>query len=51
MMLSRSACMLMCVYVPQVAAALPAATARSRLAGAGARIQTIRGVSYRIVAL
>jgi hypothetical protein len=49
MVLSRLACMLIRVYVPQVAAAQPAATARSELAGAGARIETVRRVGDRIV--
>jgi DNA-binding winged helix-turn-helix (wHTH) protein len=50
MVLSRSACMLIRVYAPQVAAAQPAATTRSELADAGARIETVRRVGYRIVA-
>jgi len=50
MMLSRLACILIRVYVPQVAAAQPAAAARSELAGRGVRIGTIGGVGYRIVA-
>ena len=50
MVLSRLACILIRVYAPQVAAAQPTATARSKLAGAGARIETVRGVGYRIVA-
>ena len=50
MMLSRLACILIRVYVPQVAAAQPAATTRSKLAGAGARIETVGGVGHRIVA-
>ena len=50
MVLSRLACILICVYEPQVAAAQSTATARSKLAGAGARIGTVRGVGYRIVA-
>ena len=49
MVLSRLACMLICVYAPQVAAAQPAATARSKLAGAGApdRDHTRRGLPHR----
>ena len=51
MVLSRLACILIRVmYVPHVAAAQQTATARSKLAGAGARIKTVRGVGYRIVA-
>jgi hypothetical protein len=50
MVLSRLVCMLIRVYAPQVAAAQPAATTGSKLAGAGARIETVRGVGYRIVA-
>jgi hypothetical protein len=50
MVLSRLACMLIRVYASQVAAAQPAPTARSKLAGAGARMETVRGVGYRIVA-
>ena len=50
MMLSRLACILIRVYAPQVTAAQPAAAARSELAGGGARIETVRGVGYRIVA-
>jgi hypothetical protein len=50
MVLSRLTCILICVYESQVAAAQPTATARSQLAGAGARIETVRGVGYRIVA-
>jgi len=50
MVLSRLACMLIRVYAPQVAAAQPAAPTRSKLAGAGARIETARRVGYRIVA-
>lgn len=51
MVLSRSACMLIRVYAPQVAAGQPAATARSKLACARAPIETIDAVGYRIVAL
>jgi hypothetical protein len=50
MVLSRLACILIRVYASQVAAAQPTATAWSELAGAGARIGTVRGVGYRIVA-
>jgi hypothetical protein len=51
MVLSRLACILIRVmYVPQVAAAQPTATAWSNLAGAGARIETVRGVGCRMVA-
>jgi hypothetical protein len=50
MMLSRLACILIRVYAPQVAAAQPAATARSKLAGAGAQMETLSGVGCRIVA-
>jgi hypothetical protein len=50
MVLSRLACMLIRVYAPQVAAAQPAATTGSKLAGTGARIETARRVGYRIVA-
>jgi hypothetical protein len=50
MVLSRLACILIRVYVPQVAAAQPTATAGSKAAGAWARIETVRGVGYRIVA-
>ncbi len=48
MVLSRLACILIRMYVPQVAAAQPAATARSERAGA--RIETVRGVGCGIVA-
>ena len=47
MVLSRLACILICMYAPQAAAAQLTATARSKLAGAGARIETVRGVGYR----
>ena len=50
MVLSRLACILICVDEPRVAAAQPTATVRSKLADAGARIETVRGVGYRIVA-
>ena len=50
MVLSRLACILIRVYAPQVAAAQPAATARSKIVGAGVRFETVRGVGYRIVA-
>jgi hypothetical protein len=50
MVLSRLACILIRVYASQVAAAQPMATAWSGLAGAGARIETARGVGHRIVA-
>jgi hypothetical protein len=50
MVLSRLACMLIRVYAPQVAAAQQAATARSKLVGARARIGTIRSAGYRVVA-
>jgi len=50
MALSRLACILVRVYAPQVAAAQPTAITRSELAGAGARIQALRGAGYRIVA-
>ncbi len=50
MVLSRLACILIGVYVPQVAAAQPTATARSKLAGTGARIETVRGVACRTAA-
>ena len=50
MVLSRLVCMLMCVYAPQVAAAQLTATARPKLAGAGAPIETMRGVGCRIAA-
>ncbi len=50
MVLSRLACILIRVYVPQVVAAQPTATARSKLAGVGARIETVRGVGCRIAA-
>lgn len=63
MMLSRLACILIYVCTTQVAAAQPTADPfgsnaidvhlarlRSRLAGAGVRIETVRGVGYRIVA-
>jgi hypothetical protein len=51
MVLSRLACILIRVmYVPQVAAAQPTATARSKLAVAGAWIESVRGVGCRIVA-
>ena len=49
MVLSRLACILIRVYAPQVAAAQPAAAARSELADGGARIETVRGVGRRIV--
>jgi DNA-binding response OmpR family regulator len=49
MVLSRLARYLIRVYASQVAAAQPTA-ARSKLAGAGTRIETVRGVGYRIVA-
>jgi hypothetical protein len=48
MMLSRLAGILIRVYAPQVAAAQPMAAARSELAGAGGRIETVRGVGRRI---
>jgi hypothetical protein len=50
MVLSRLACILIRMNAPQVAAAQQTATARPKLAGAGARIKTVRGVGYRIVA-
>jgi hypothetical protein len=50
MVLSRLACILIRVYASQVAAAQPTATARSKPAGGGPRIETVRGVGYRIVA-
>jgi hypothetical protein len=50
MVLSRLACILIRVYASQVAAARPTATAWFKLAGAGARIQAVRGAGYRIVA-
>jgi len=50
MALSRLACILVRVYAPQVAAAQPTPTTWSNLAGAGPRIETVRGVGYRIVA-
>jgi hypothetical protein len=50
MVLSRLACILIRMYASQVAEARPAAAARSKLAGAGARIETVRGVGCRIVA-
>jgi len=50
MVLSRLACILIHVYAPQLAAAQPTAAARSKLVGAGARIETVRGVGYRILA-
>jgi hypothetical protein len=50
MVLSRLACILIRVYASQVAAAQPMATPWSGLAGAGARIETVRGVGHRIVA-
>jgi hypothetical protein len=50
MVLSRLACILIRVYASQVAAAQPTATAWSKRAGAGARIQTLGGVGSRIVA-
>jgi hypothetical protein len=49
MVLSRLACILIYVYALQVAAAQPMA-ARSKLGGAGARIEIVRGVGCRIVA-
>jgi hypothetical protein len=49
MVLSRLACILIRVYASQVAASQQTATARSELAGAGARIETARGVGDRIV--
>jgi hypothetical protein len=49
MVLSRLACILIRVYASQVAAAPPMATVWSNLAGAGARIETQRGVRRRIV--
>jgi hypothetical protein len=50
MVLSRLACIIICVYVLQVVAAQPTGAARSKLAGAGARIETVRGVGCRILA-
>jgi len=50
MVLSRLACILIRVYASQVAAAQPTATARPELAGAGPRVETLRGVGHRIVA-
>jgi hypothetical protein len=50
MVLSRLACILIRVYASQVADAQPMTTAWSGLAGAGARIETVRGVGHRIVA-
>jgi hypothetical protein len=50
MVLSRLACILIRMNASQVAAAQQTATARSKLAGAGARIKTVRGVGYGIVA-